>query len=101
MARALVERHGAEVLMVGTARGLESRLVPEAGFPLQLIHVGPLKSVSLMTRLRTITQLPRSVGDCKRLMHEFRPGAVLGVGGYASGPAMFAALRLKDPRHGL
>ena len=86
VARALVERHAAEVILVGTARGLESRLVPEAGFPLKLIDVGPLKSVSLMTRLRTLTNLPRSIGDCKRLMREFRPGAVLGVGGYASGP---------------
>ena len=97
VARALVERHGAEVILVGTARGLESRLVPEAGFPLKLIDVGPLKSVSLMTQLRTVAQLPRSIGDCKRLMQEFRPGAVLGVGGYASGPAMFAAMRLKIP----
>ena len=97
VARALVERHAAEVILVGTARGLESRLVPEAGFPLKLIDVGPLKSVSLMTRLRTLTNLPRSIGDCKRLMREFRPGAVLGVGGYASGPAMVAALRLKIP----
>ena len=97
VARALVERHGAEVILVGTARGLESRLVPEAGFPLKLIDVGPLKSVSLATRLQTLSRLPRSIGDCKRLMREFRPGAVLGVGGYASGPAMFAALRLKIP----
>jgi UDP-N-acetylglucosamine--N-acetylmuramyl-(pentapeptide) pyrophosphoryl-undecaprenol N-acetylglucosamine transferase len=97
VARALVERHGAEVLLVGTARGLETRLVPEAGFKLRLIDVGPLKSVSLMTRLRTMARLPRSMGDCKRLMREFRPGAVLGVGGYASGPAMVAALRLKIP----
>lgn len=97
VARALVERHAAEVLLVGTARGLESRLVPEAGFPLKLIDVGPLKSVSLMTRLHTLAGLPRSIGDCKSLMREFRPGAVLGVGGYASGPAMLAALRLKIP----
>jgi UDP-N-acetylglucosamine--N-acetylmuramyl-(pentapeptide) pyrophosphoryl-undecaprenol N-acetylglucosamine transferase len=97
VARALVERHGAEVLLVGTARGLESRLVPEAGFPLKLIDVGPLKSVSLMTRLKTLARLPRSVGDCKRLMREFQPGAVLGVGGYASGPAMVAALWMKIP----
>ncbi|MGA2908448.1 MAG: glycosyltransferase, partial [Terracidiphilus sp.] len=97
VARALVERHAAEVLLVGTARGLESRLVPEAGFLLKLIDVGPLKSVSLMTRLHTLAALPRSIGDCKRLMCEFRPGAVLGVGGYASGPAMVAALRLKIP----
>ena len=54
VARELAERHGAEVLLVGTARGLESRLVPEAGFPLKLIDVGPLKSVSLMTRLHTL-----------------------------------------------
>jgi UDP-N-acetylglucosamine--N-acetylmuramyl-(pentapeptide) pyrophosphoryl-undecaprenol N-acetylglucosamine transferase len=97
VARELVKRHGAEVVFVGTARGLETRLVPEAGFPLRLIDVGPLKSVSLMTRLRTLSHLPGSIGDCKRLMREFRPGAVLGVGGYASGPAMFAALRLRIP----
>ena len=97
VARALVERHAAEVLLVGTARGLETRLVPEAGFKLRLIDVGPLKSVSLMTRLRTMARLPRSIGDCKRLMREFRPGAVLGVGGYASGPAMVAALGMKIP----
>ena len=83
VARALVERHAAEVILVGTARGMESRLVPEAGFPLKLIDVGPLKSVSLMTRLRTLSRLPRSIGDCKELMREFRPSAVLGVGGYA------------------
>jgi UDP-N-acetylglucosamine--N-acetylmuramyl-(pentapeptide) pyrophosphoryl-undecaprenol N-acetylglucosamine transferase len=97
VARALVERHGAEVVFVGTARGLETRLVPEAGFPLKLIDVGPLKSVPLMTRLRTLSHLPGSINACKRLIREFRPGAVLGVGGYASGPAMFAALRLRIP----
>jgi len=97
VARALVERHAAEVVLVGTARGLESRLVPEAGFQLKLIDVGPLNSVSLMTRLRTLAGLPRSIRECKTLMREFRPGAVLGVGGYASGPAMAAALRLKIP----
>jgi len=97
VARALKERHGAEVLLVGTARGLESRLVPEAGFELRLIDVGPLKSVSLTTRLRTMMRLPGSVFDCKRILREFRPGAVLGVGGYASGPAMLAALWMKIP----
>lgn len=83
--------------MVGTARGLESRLVPEAGFPLRLIDIGPLKSVSLATRLRTLSRLPLSIFDCKRIIREFGPGAVLGVGGYASGPAMLGALWLKIP----
>ena len=92
VARELVARHNAEVLLVGTARGLETRLVPEAGFRLELIDVGPLKSVSMMTRLRTLAGLPGSIAACARLMREFRPGAVLGVGGYASGPAMAAAI---------
>ena len=97
VARALVEKYEAEVLFVGTARGLETRLVPEAGFQLHLIDVGPLKSVSLFIRVRTIVRLPRSIADCRRLIREFRPGAVLGVGGYASGPAMAAALWLGVP----
>jgi UDP-N-acetylglucosamine--N-acetylmuramyl-(pentapeptide) pyrophosphoryl-undecaprenol N-acetylglucosamine transferase len=97
VAHELVTRHKAEVLFVGTARGLEIRLVPEAGFRLRLIDVGPLKNVSLATRFRTLLQLPRSIGECKRLIREFQPGAVFGVGGYASGPAMAAALQLHLP----
>ena len=101
VARELVDRHGAEVLLVGTARGLETRLVPAAGFALRLIDVGPLKSVSLMTRLRTLSRLPGSIGDCKQMIREFRPGAVLGVGGYASGPAMIGGALAQNPHHGL
>jgi UDP-N-acetylglucosamine--N-acetylmuramyl-(pentapeptide) pyrophosphoryl-undecaprenol N-acetylglucosamine transferase len=97
VAHELVERHKAEVLFVGTARGLELRLVPEAGFRLRLIAVGPLKNVSLATRLRTMLQLPRSIIECRRLIREFKPDVVFGVGGYASGPAMAAALWLKVP----
>lgn len=97
VARELVARHAAEVLFVGTARGMEMRLVPEAGFPLRLVDVGPLKNVSLLTRLRTLVDLPRSIFACKRLIREFKPDVVFGVGGYASGPAMAAALLLKVP----
>jgi len=97
VARELVARHNAEILFVGTARGMETRLVPEAGFPLRLIDVGPLKNVSLATRLRTLFALPRSIAECMRLIREFQPGVVFGVGGYASGPAMAAALRLRTP----
>jgi UDP-N-acetylglucosamine--N-acetylmuramyl-(pentapeptide) pyrophosphoryl-undecaprenol N-acetylglucosamine transferase len=93
----LVARYGAEILFVGTERGLESRLVPAAGFPLELIHVGPLKNVSLATRARTLLDLPQSVFTCRRLIREFEPTAVFGVGGYASGPAMAAALLLHVP----
>ncbi|HEX4030587.1 MAG TPA: undecaprenyldiphospho-muramoylpentapeptide beta-N-acetylglucosaminyltransferase [Terracidiphilus sp.] len=97
VARKLVERHRAEVLFVGTARGMENRLVPQAGFNLRLIEVGPLNKVSLATRIRTLLQLPGSFFQCRRILREFAPGAVLGVGGYASGPGMAAALQLGIP----
>jgi UDP-N-acetylglucosamine--N-acetylmuramyl-(pentapeptide) pyrophosphoryl-undecaprenol N-acetylglucosamine transferase len=97
IARELRDAHGAEVRFVGTARGLETRLVPEAGFPLELIHVGQLKNVSLGTKLRTMFDLPLGVMRCVELLRGFRPDVVVGVGGYASGPAMMAAVLLRVP----
>ncbi|WP_213807253.1 undecaprenyldiphospho-muramoylpentapeptide beta-N-acetylglucosaminyltransferase [Granulicella sp. dw_53] len=97
IARELRDAYGAEVRFVGTARGLETRLVPEAGFPLELIRVGQLKNVSLMTRVRTLFDLPLGVGRCVGLLRGFRPDVVVGVGGYASGPAMMAAILLRVP----
>ncbi len=97
IARELRDAHGAEVRFVGTARGLETRLVPEAGFALELIRVGQLKNVSLMTRARTLLDLPLGILRCVRLVRAFRPDVVVGVGGYASGPAMLAAILLRVP----
>ncbi len=83
---------GAELLFLGTPRGLEARLVPQAGYRLELIRVGQLKNVSLLTRARTLLDLPRAVLRARALLHSFRPDVVVGVGGYASGPAMAAAI---------
>lgn len=95
IARELRDTVGAEVRFVGTARGLETRLVPEAGFPLELIRVGQLKNVSVVTRVRTLADLPLGVLRCLGLLRRFRPDVVVGVGGYASGPAMMAAVLLR------
>ncbi len=97
IARELRDRHDAELRFIGTARGLETKLVPEAGFPLELIHVGQLKNVSLATRARTLLDLPLGVARCISLLRSFRPDVVVGVGGYASGPAMGAAILLRIP----
>ncbi len=97
VARELVARAQAQILFVGTSRGLESRLVPDAGFPLELVAAGPLNQVSLATRLHTASQLPLALFDCIRILRRFRATAVLGVGGYASGPGMAAALLLRVP----
>jgi UDP-N-acetylglucosamine--N-acetylmuramyl-(pentapeptide) pyrophosphoryl-undecaprenol N-acetylglucosamine transferase len=92
IAQQLRNDYDAEVLFIGTARGIENRLVPAVGFPLRLIQVGALNRVSFKTRLKTVFDLPRAVWDSRRILAEFRPDVVIGVGGYASGPAMLAAL---------
>lgn len=93
----LKAERNAEILFIGTPRGLESKLVPQAGYPLSLIQVGQLKNVSLVTRARTLLDLPLSVLRCMKMLREFQPNAVIGVGGYASGPAMQAAILLRIP----
>ncbi len=97
IAQQLKKQFDAEVLFIGTARGIETRLVPQAGFPLELIQVGALKNVSLMTRAKTMFDLPRALWTSGRIVSDFRPDVVVGVGGYASGPAMIAAIRRRIP----
>src|SRR5215469_13558913 len=97
IARELQQQYGAELLFIGTARGIENRLVPAAGFELRLVKVGALNRVSLTTRLRTMVDLPRSIWEAGRILKEFDTDVVIGVGGYASGPAMAAAIRHGTP----
>jgi UDP-N-acetylglucosamine--N-acetylmuramyl-(pentapeptide) pyrophosphoryl-undecaprenol N-acetylglucosamine transferase len=97
VARELKAGHGADILFVGTARGMENRLVPQAGFPLELVEVGALKNVSLATRLRTLFDLPRAILQARKIIRRFRPDVVIGVGGYASGPGMAAAILGRIP----
>ena len=95
--RELRDKHAAEVHYIGTARGIESKLIPEAGFHLDLVRSGQLKNVSLLTRLHTVLDVPRGILHCIHLMRAFKPQVVVGVGGYASGPAMLAAVILRIP----
>lgn len=98
VAHALVANHAAEVRFVGTARGMEKKLVPAAGFPLELIRVGQLNQVSIRKKMTTTLKLPFNVLHCVRLLRKFRPHVVFSVGGYASGPAMAAAVLTGTPR---
>jgi UDP-N-acetylglucosamine--N-acetylmuramyl-(pentapeptide) pyrophosphoryl-undecaprenol N-acetylglucosamine transferase len=97
IAQQLQKDYAAEVLFIGTARGIENRLVPAAGFALKLVQVGALNRVDLKTRVKTVFDLPRAVWDSRRILSEFRPDVVIGVGGYASGPAMLAAILSRVP----
>jgi UDP-N-acetylglucosamine--N-acetylmuramyl-(pentapeptide) pyrophosphoryl-undecaprenol N-acetylglucosamine transferase len=86
-----------EVRFVGTARGLETRLVPQAGFELLLIESGGLKNVGFMARVRGLLVLPGSFFAARRLMREFRPDIVVGAGGYVSGPVLLTAALMRIP----
>jgi UDP-N-acetylglucosamine--N-acetylmuramyl-(pentapeptide) pyrophosphoryl-undecaprenol N-acetylglucosamine transferase len=84
----------AELLFIGTQRGLESRIVPQEGFALETITVSGLKGVGGLRKLKGLLKLPRSFWECRRIMTRFRPNLVVGVGGYSSGPpVLVAALR--------
>jgi len=82
---------GAEVQFVGTARGIEARVLPELGWNLALIEVSGLKTVGALGALRGLLRLPRALWQARRRLREFRPDAVVGVGGYASGPVVLMA----------
>lgn len=93
VARAFDER-GGESVFVGTARGLETRVVPQAGYRLLLVDQVGLKGKGLVGLLKGLLALPRSLFQSWRLLGAERPDVALGVGGYASGPAILvAALR--------
>jgi UDP-N-acetylglucosamine--N-acetylmuramyl-(pentapeptide) pyrophosphoryl-undecaprenol N-acetylglucosamine transferase len=97
IAQELRSCYRAEVVFVGTRRGIETRLVPAAGFELHLIEVGALNRVDLATRLKTLLDLPRAAMASAKLIREFRPDVMIGVGGYASGPAMLVAALMNIP----
>jgi UDP-N-acetylglucosamine--N-acetylmuramyl-(pentapeptide) pyrophosphoryl-undecaprenol N-acetylglucosamine transferase len=91
LAEEIMATPGAEVLFVGTARGLESKLVPAAGFALELMEVSGLKRTGIRGLLRGLARLPRAFARSREVLRRFRPDLVVGVGGYASGPLVFVA----------
>lgn len=86
---------GHEVHWVGARGGLEEKIVEREGLPLHLIQIGKLHhSVGLLTRLKTLLGFPRAFYQALRLVLKLKPKAVLGVGGFASGPFLFVAAML-------
>ena len=91
VARELRQR-GHEVLFIGTKKGIEGRLVPSAGFPLEFIEIGGMKGVGVARLLRTMWSLPVSTLGVLTRLRALRPGAVFSMGGYVAGPTVAAAL---------
>lgn len=98
VAKEIMRRDLASVVrFVGTARGLETRLVPRAGFELSFIESAGLKNVSFAAWVRGSLMLPKSILAARRVIREFRPEIVVGAGGYVSGPVLLAASLMRLP----
>jgi UDP-N-acetylglucosamine--N-acetylmuramyl-(pentapeptide) pyrophosphoryl-undecaprenol N-acetylglucosamine transferase len=79
-----------EVVLVGTQRGLEMKLVPQAGLPLETLRVAGLKGKGGATLIKNLAMLGPGLLDAVRVLRKHRPIAAFGVGGYAAGPMMLA-----------
>jgi UDP-N-acetylglucosamine--N-acetylmuramyl-(pentapeptide) pyrophosphoryl-undecaprenol N-acetylglucosamine transferase len=98
VAKEIMRRDAAsQVKFVGTARGLETRLVPESGFELLTIESAGLKNVGLAGQIKGLMVLPKSFLAARRLIRDFKPDVVVGAGGYVSGPVLLMASLMGRP----
>lgn len=88
---------GSEFLYIGTEKGLESRLVPEAGLDFKTIHIQGIRRSLSWRNMQTAYYMLASVLTSKKLLLEFKPDVVIGTGGYVCGPVLYAASRLGYP----
>ena len=86
-----------EVLFVGTSRGLETKIVPDNGYQLSLIHSAGLKNVGLVGKIKGFSVLPKSFLEARKIIRQFRPHVVVGAGGYVSGPVLLMAAIMGVP----
>lgn len=91
------QRRTASILFVGTSQGLEGRMVPTAGFPLELIEASGFAGQTLGMQARSLASLPRGFLAARALLRRHRARVVIGVGGYVTVPVLTAARSLSIP----
>jgi len=88
---------GSEDLFIGTRRGIESTLIPQAGYSIKYINARGLKRETFFVLLYSLCLIPVSIIQSIMALLKFKPDAVIGVGGFASGPVLVAATLLRKP----
>ena len=98
VARELLRREpSAQISFAGTARGIESRVIPREGFQLDLLRSAGLRGASLLAYARGLALIPMGLADAWRILSRRTPDVVIGVGGYSSGPVVLAAVLRRIP----
>ena len=92
-----LEEPQGEVLFVGTEQGLEARMLPELGWPLETIVMSGWAGRGFLDKFKVAGQLVKSLGQARKILQRFGPDVVIGVGGYASVPTLLAAKTLAIP----
>lgn len=85
------------VVFVGTAEGIEAKVIPREGFEVRFIRSEGFVGYGIFRKLRSIIKMPMSFKDSFRILREIRPAVVLGVGGYSSGPLVSCAYLMGIP----
>lgn len=91
----------AEIMFIGTADHMESRLVPNAGFAFKTIEINGFKRSfspkAIAANVKTVFKLVKSEQESKKIIRDFAPDVVIGFGGYVSGPVLQEAAKLHIP----
>ena len=95
--RYLEKQEEVEYLYIGTKRGLESKIVPQAGYAFESIKIEGLERSLSLENLKTAYYMVTSVIKARKILKEFKPDVVIGTGGYVCAPVLFAASLLKIP----
>ena len=88
---------GHEVFFIGTRHGMEAKLVPAAGYPIDWIDISALKRVGWRQTLATVTKIPLSIWAARKLLRNRKTAAIFSMGGYVAAPVMAAARMLNLP----
>lgn len=91
------QKPGAAILFVGTAQGLESKIVPSAGFPLELVDASGFVGKTWTKQIQSLALLPKGFLEARALLKKHKARAVVGVGGYVTVPVLVAARTLGIP----
>ncbi|MDO4670271.1 MAG: undecaprenyldiphospho-muramoylpentapeptide beta-N-acetylglucosaminyltransferase [Aerococcus sp.] len=86
-----------EILYIGTTRGLEARIVPQAGIDFEAVEIQGLRRSLSLENVRTMWLFWKSIQRSRQIIRSFQPDVVIGTGGYVCAPVLFAAARLGIP----